>query len=112
MPMARTRTYSQATLQAVKLLGRQIKLARKQRGWPETGLAERAGIARSTVQRIEKGDESVTVGLYFEVAALVGIRLFNTDQDELRRNLKDTDERIALLPAHTHPRKRTVDDDF
>lgn len=106
------RTYSKATRQAVKLLGRQIKLARKQRGWPETELAERTGVARSTIQRIEQGDESVAVGLMFEVATLVGIKLFDADQEDRRRLLKDTDERIALLPRHTHPRKRTVDDDF
>jgi transcriptional regulator with XRE-family HTH domain len=110
--MSTTRTYSKTTEQAARLLGRQIKLARKARGWPESELAERAGIARSTVQRIEQGDGSVSLGIAFEVATLVGIKLFDAEKDDLRRALKDTDERIALLPRHTHARKRTVDDDF
>jgi len=110
--MARTYSYSKTTQQAIKLLGREIKLARKARGWPETELAERAGIARSTIQRIEQGDASVSLGLAFEVATLVGIKLFDADKDDLRRALKAADERIALLPKHTHYRKRTVEDDF
>ena len=110
--MPKAYAYSKTTRQAAKLLGRQIKLGRKEQQWPETELAKRAGIARSTLQRIEKGDLSVSLGLAFEVATLVGIKLFEAEQDALRRTLKDTDERIALLPKHTHPRKRTIDDDF
>ena len=110
--MTKARAYSKTTRQAAKLLGRQIKLARKHRRWPESELAKRAGIARSTVQKIEQGDMSVSLGLAFEVATLVGIKLFEAEQDTLRRALKEADERIALLPKHTHPRKRTIEDDF
>lgn len=110
--MPKAHAYSKTTRQAAKLLGRLIKLARKQRSWPETELAERAGIARSTVQRIEQGDLGVSVGLAFEVAHLVGVKLFEAEQDALRRTLQETDERIMLLPKHTHPRKRIIDDDF
>jgi transcriptional regulator with XRE-family HTH domain len=110
--MPKAHTYSKTTRQAVRLLGRQIKLARKQRQWPASELAKRAGIARSTLQRIEQGDVSASLGLAFEVATLVGIKLFDAEQDALRRAVKETDERIALLPKHTHPRKRTIQDDF
>lgn len=110
--MPRTYTFSKSTRQAAHLLGRQIKLARKQRHWSETELAHRAGIARSTVQKIEQGDLGVSLGFAFEVAALVGIKLFDAETDKLRRDVRDADERIALLPKHTHPRKREVDDDF
>ena len=110
--MPKSHVYSKTTRQAAGLIGRLIKLARKQRGWPETELANRAGIARSTIQRIEQGDLSVSLGLVFEAANLVGIKLFDAGQDDLRRNLQETDERLMLLPKHTHPRKRTIKDDF
>ncbi len=54
--MSKARAYSKVTQEAAKLLGRQIKIGRKRRGWSENQLAERAGIARATVQKIERGD--------------------------------------------------------
>jgi transcriptional regulator with XRE-family HTH domain len=110
--MPKAYAYSKTARYAADLLGRQIKLARKQRRWSQTELARRAGIARSTVQKIEGGDLGVSLGLAFELAALVGIRLFNAETDDLRHSLRDTNERIALLPKHTHGRKRSIDDDF
>ena len=110
--MAKARTYSKTTLEAVKLLGRLIRLGRQERHWTKVELTERAGIARETLDKIERGDPGSSIGLAFEVAILVGVKLFDADKDDLRRALKAADERIALLPQRTHPRKRTVDDDF
>jgi DNA-binding XRE family transcriptional regulator len=110
--MPKTRTYSKTTREAARLLGRQIKLSRKQRHWSENELAERAGIARATLQKIENGDLGCSLGLAFEVANLVGVKLFDAERDALRRTIKETDERIALLPKHIHPRTRKVHDDF
>jgi transcriptional regulator with XRE-family HTH domain len=58
------------------LLGREIRLARKQRKMTEADLASRIGIARSTLQLIEKGQPKVEIGLAFEAAALLGVPLF------------------------------------
>ncbi len=111
--MTKARPYSKYAQEAVKLLGRQIRLARKhRRRWSESELAERAGIARATLQRIEKGDMACTIGLVFEVATLVGIKLFDADRDALRGRIAQTEERIALLPKHIHPARKTVDDEF
>lgn len=110
--MARARAYSKYTTEAIRLLGRRIKLGRKQRHWSESELAERAGIARATLQKVEKGDPTGTIGLVFEVATLVGVRLFDTDIDGLTQHRADTDALLTLLPKHTHAPKRNVDDDF
>ena len=110
--MSRPNTYSRYTREAVTLLGKQIQLGRKQRRWSETELAERAGIARATLQRIEKGDMACKIGLVFEVAALVGIKLFDADSETLRGRILEADERIALLPKHIHPSRKPVDDEF
>ena len=64
------RPYSRLTKEALTLLGAQVRLARKRRRMTEMELAERAGIARSTLQLIEKGDPRVEIGLVFEAATL------------------------------------------
>lgn len=110
--MIQERPFSKYTMEAVKLLGKQIQLARKQRRWSETELAERAGIARATLQRIEKGDMASKIGLVFEVATLVGIKLFDADSETLRGRIHEADERISLLPKHIHPSRKPVDDEF
>lgn len=110
--MPKPRPYSKYTREAARLLGGRIKLGRKERRWSEQELAERAGIARATLQKIEKGDPTSTLGRVFEVAALVGVRLFDADMDELARQRAETDARLSLLPKHTHAPRRSADDDF
>lgn len=110
--MNRTRPYLKYTQEAVKLLAKQIQLGRKQRRWSENELAQRAGIARATLQRIEKGDMACKIGLVFEVAALVGIKFFDADSETLRGQIFDAEERIALLPKHIHSPKKAIDDEF
>jgi len=111
--MKKDRTYSSYTCEAAVLLGRQTRLGRKQRKWTERELAERAGISRATLQKIEKGDLSVAIGLAFEVAALVGVSLFDAQHSSLTGHIARTEDQLALLPsAVRRPRKHAVDDDF
>ena len=106
------RTYSRYTREAVVLLGKQVRLGRKQRKWTEHELAERAGIARATLQKIEKGDVSVAIGLVFEVAALVGVRLFDQEASTLVSHIARTDDKLAVLPRSVRKPGKAVDDDF
>lgn len=110
--MARERTYSRYTREAVTLLARQIQLGRKQRKWAEHDLADRAGISRATLQKIEKGDLGVAVGLVFEVAALVGIALFDEERGSLASHIARTDDKLALLPHAVRKPIKPVDDEF
>lgn len=48
-------------------LGENIKLARLRRGLSGVQVAERAGIARSTLQLIEKGEPGVAMSSYLQV---------------------------------------------
>jgi transcriptional regulator with XRE-family HTH domain len=99
-------------LELVRLVGQEIKLARKKRRWSGKELAERAGIAIATLQKIERGDPTSSIGLVFEVAILVGLQLFDTDTDDLKMRQGRVESSLALLPKHTHAPKRVVDDDF
>ncbi|SFC74128.1 DNA-binding transcriptional regulator, XRE-family HTH domain [Parapedobacter composti] len=73
-------------------MGENIKLARKRRKLTTIQVAERAGIARSTLYLIEKGDPSVAFGAYFNVLRVLGLHedvlKLGTD-DELGRKLQD-----------------------
>lgn len=54
MPKSITRTYSRYSRDAVALLGGLIRSARKERKLTIQEVAERAGISRGLLQRIEK----------------------------------------------------------
>jgi transcriptional regulator with XRE-family HTH domain len=60
--------------QMLEQMGENIKLARKRRKLTTGQVAERAGIARSTLYLIEKGDASVTLGAYFNVLRVLGLQ--------------------------------------
>ncbi len=110
--MTKERTYSKYAQEATLLLGKQIKLARKQRKWSEQNLADRAGISRATLQKIENGALTCAIGLAFEAAALVGLNLFEQDKLPLSVSIKNANNMIALLPRRIKSKTRVVDDDF
>lgn len=110
--MAKQRTYSRYARQAAVLMGEQIRLGRKQRQWTEKALADRAGISRATLQKIENGEMSCAIGFVFEVAALVGVKLFESETLPLPMHIEQTRDKIALLPQRIKTRKKAVYDDF
>ena len=107
-----TRTYSRFTREASTLLGRQIRVARKQRKFTAQELADRAGISRGLLQRIEKGDLKCEIGAVFEVATIVGVKLFDADETTLIKHLRQIEDRLTLLPKSIRKRLKTVCDDF
>jgi len=73
-------------------VGENIKLARKRRGLTTIKVSERAGIDRSTLVRIEKGDGRVSLGAYFNVLRVLGLQddfLKIATDDEFGRRLQD-----------------------
>ena len=79
----------------IKLLaqmGENIKLARKRRSLTTIQVSERAGIDRSTLYHIEKGNPSVSLGAYFNVLRVLGLQedFFKlASDDEFGRKLQD-----------------------
>ena len=65
---------------AVALLGQLIRKARIERKLKAVDVTDRAGISRGLLRRIETGDPGCAIGAVFEVATIVGVRLFDTDQ--------------------------------
>jgi transcriptional regulator with XRE-family HTH domain len=73
-------------------LGENIKLARLRRKLNTTQVAERAGISRSNLWKIEKGTATVSMGAYFQVLFVLGLEkdfLKLGADDQLGRKLQD-----------------------
>jgi len=76
----------------MELVGENIKLARKRRKLTTMQVAERAGIDRTTLYQVEKGNPSVSLGAYFNVLRVLGLQedfLKLAANDELGRKLQD-----------------------
>lgn len=86
----------------LKTMGEQIKMARLRRKLSATLVAERAGVRRSTLWKVENGNPSVAVGIY--AAVLHALNNMDKDllkiagDDELGRKLQD----IELLRKVKH----------
>lgn len=103
--------FSPATSDAGKLLGLQVAEGRRARQWTAADLAERVGVSTKTLYKIERGDPSVALGTAFEAAVLVGVPLFGLDRDEIVRESKVAELRLALLPKRIRT-QADIDVDF
>ena len=68
-----THTLPRAARQALTKLGEDITVARKKRRISTVSMAERAFISRSTLHKVERGDPSVSMGVYATVLAILGL---------------------------------------
>ncbi|MCX2898096.1 helix-turn-helix transcriptional regulator [Pseudomonas mandelii] len=105
------RTYSPVTLNALQIFSQLIQVKRKERGMTQQALAERAGVSRSLVQRVESADARCEIGVVFEMAQLLGIHLFQAS-DSHSTLLASLQDKLALLPAHVVVPKQEVSNDF
>jgi transcriptional regulator with XRE-family HTH domain len=107
----RTRTYSPVTVEAARLLGARVQLARRERRWTLRELADRVGVTEVTMRKVERGDLTVGLGVAFEAAAVLGVPLFHEEPSRRGLEAARVDDRLAVLPQLV--RKPTdVDDDF
>jgi transcriptional regulator with XRE-family HTH domain len=108
--MARTKTAlnaipADAGMQ-LQELGNNLRVARKRRGIPQSLMAERLMISTDTLQRMERGDPSVSIGTWASALWLMGAqhRLSAllapaADAEGLARDLDDLPERIHEPPG-------------
>ena len=85
----------------LKEVGQQIRLARLRRRLSAEQVAERAGISRPTLEKLELGSPSSSIGTLLRILSVLGLEgdyLQIASNDELGRRLED-----AKL---TSPRKR------
>ncbi len=106
------RVYSPKTSEALILIGQLIKLNRTVKKMTESELADRIGVVRATIQKIEKGMPQCKVGLVFEAATIVGVDLFHHDDDMVTLYHESVKNKIALLPQRVREIEADISDDF
>jgi transcriptional regulator with XRE-family HTH domain len=76
----------------IRALGERLKLARLRRALPAILFAERLGISRDTLGRLERGDPNIALGTYMRALRVLGLDK-DLDaiarDDELGRKLQD-----------------------
>ncbi len=83
---------SQPIVKQAKALGQRLALARCRREISTPVFAERVGISRNTLKRLENGDTSVSLGTYLRALRVLGL---DADleavarDDKLGRKLQD-----------------------
>jgi transcriptional regulator with XRE-family HTH domain len=68
-----TSTLPRAARKALVKLGEDIVVARKKRRISTISMAERAFISRGTLYKAEKGDPSVSMGIYATLLSILGL---------------------------------------
>ena len=85
-------SFTQKQQKILATLGENIKLARLRRKLSIRSMAERAGIATSTLGNIEEGSPSVSLGNYLQVLSILRLEddlLLLADKDPIGRQIQD-----------------------
>ena len=83
-------SFTQKQQKILATLGENIKLARLRRKLSIRSMAERAGIATSTLGNIEEGSPSVSLGNYLQVLSILRLDLLLlADKDPIGRQIQD-----------------------
>lgn len=112
MSKPKVRNHSPVARDAAALLGEMIRAARIRRRMTTIELAERAGVSRSLVARVECGDMGSSIGAAFEMAVVLGVPLFEAEPARLASRLEHERAMSALLPKRAFQSTAEVDDDF
>lgn len=102
---SRTSNYSLKQKNILARLGENIKLARLRRKLSTRSLAERSGIAVSTLVNIEDGSPSVSLGNYLQVLTVLRLEedlLLIADKDPIGRQIQDS----GLVVKKRAPKKK------
>lgn len=95
-----------SALKQLAALGDRLRLARLRRKLGSGQFAERVGVSRETLRRMEKGDPTIAIGTWVRALRVLGLDA-DLDSvaadDELGRKLQDLD----LLPLPRKTRRRT-----
>ena len=83
---------------ALHKLGRDLRDARRRRRIPVRIMAERASISRTTLNRVEKGDPGVALGIYARVLFVLGMAGRLAELADVKSDALGLDLEEAALP--------------
>ncbi len=92
-------------MQNMQIVGEQIKLARLRRDLSVAQIAERATCSPLTVNRVEKGSPTVSIGIYLRILYALQLDediLLLAKNDEIGRSLQD----LSLLKERKRASKK------
>ena len=101
-------SFTQKQQKILATLGENIKLARLRRKLSIRSMAERAGIATSTLGNIEEGSPSVSLGNYLQVLSILRLEddlLLLADKDPIGRQIQDA----GLIVKKRAPKTKKID---
>lgn len=101
---------SPLTIEAARMLGQSIDIARRERRWTLKELAERVGVSDVTIRKVVRGDPSVSLGVAFETAVVCGVPLFDPDPHLRSLERESAEARLLSLPKRIRPREEIRDD--
>jgi len=103
-----------AAADAARILGQQIRFARRDKHWTAAELAAKCGVTAQTVTAIEAGRPAVSFGHVLNCAVTAGVPLFQeSDPQELARIRRTGEEKLALIPKLVrHPKESDDGLDF
>jgi transcriptional regulator with XRE-family HTH domain len=98
-----------AVRRTLRKLGADIRDARRRRRLPMAVVAQRAFTSRSTLQKVEAGDTSVSIGIYAGVLQALGLleglgQIADINNDSVGQALASAD-----LPKHIHLKRAPRD---
>lgn len=96
---------------AIQLLALEIARARRERRWTAQELAQRAGVSRPTLRAVENASPTVAIGTVYEIATILGISMFGSQDVDLPSLVDRSRDRLALLPVRVRP-PTAMNDDF
>ena len=100
--------YTQKQNKILATLGENIKLARLRRKLSIRSMAERAGIATSTLGNIEDGSPSVSLGSYLQVLSVLRLEddlLLIAAKDPIGRQIQDA----GMIVKKRAPKKKKIE---
>lgn len=101
---------------ALRKLGQDIRDARRRRRIPVEIMAERASISRTTLNKVEKGDPGVSMGIYARVLFVLGMAkrladVADVTSDALGLELEEAELPQRIRRSRRSPRSRPKGDD-
>jgi transcriptional regulator with XRE-family HTH domain len=102
--------YSYILCEELKKLGSDLKNARKRRNIKTASMAEKMGVTRATLDRMEKGEPTVSIGVYLTAIYTLDsshskklkeiTSIFSREKDIWGKNILDSDlpKRVRGMP--------------